>query len=224
MNIAPSSISRVESLYHLIKEKVVSFQIKPGDRINEVELAKNLKASRTPLREALNRLVAEEIIAFYPGRGFFCKELNPRIAVELYQLRSVLEVAAIRLACDQATEQELDELTTFLTESRQDVDNKSMGEMIELDEEFHFRLMALSRNSEMARVLANVNDRIRFFRYVYVEERRNLTPQKDEHFHILEALKSRNSDLAAEHVRNHISKRQDQITAAMTDDFSHMEM
>lgn len=224
MNIDTSSASRVEILYLAIREKVVSFEIKPAERINEVELAKSLHASRTPLREALNRLVAEEIISFYPGRGFFCKELNPRIALELYQLRSVLEVSAIRMACEQATEEELDELTEFLALSRKDLDQKSIGEMIDLDEEFHYRLMSLSRNSEMARVLRNVNDRIRFFRCVYLEENRKLSPRIDEHFHILDALKARNADLAAMHVQNHIAKRQDQITAAMKEGFSRINM
>ncbi len=66
------SEGRVEALYNKLKDMAVDFRIRPGERINEVALARELDASRTPLREALNRLVAERLIDFNPGKGFFC--------------------------------------------------------------------------------------------------------------------------------------------------------
>ncbi|MEZ5873062.1 MAG: GntR family transcriptional regulator [Nitratireductor sp.] len=64
------SETRVEALYGALKRMAVDFRIRPGERINEVALARELDASRTPLREALNRLVAEQLIEFQPGKGF----------------------------------------------------------------------------------------------------------------------------------------------------------
>ena len=65
--------SRAESLYLAVKEMAIQFQFKPGERINEVELAGSLGASRTPLREALNRLVAEEFLVLSRGVEFFAE-------------------------------------------------------------------------------------------------------------------------------------------------------
>ena len=83
---------RVEELYTQLKELVVIFRIKPGERINEGALAKELNASRTPLREALNRLVAEQLVEFFPGKGFFCRELDPQSIFELYEARETVEI------------------------------------------------------------------------------------------------------------------------------------
>ena len=107
--------SRAESLYLIVKDMAILFKFKPGERINEVDLAQRLGASRTPLREALNRLVAEGFLVLKQGRGFFCRDLKPREMFELYQFRAVLEVAAVRLACEQATEQEVADLTSSWT-------------------------------------------------------------------------------------------------------------
>ena len=92
------SEGRVEALYIRLKERAVNFEFRPGERINEGAIARELDASRTPLREALNRLVAERLIAFRPGQGFFCRALDSRTIFELYEMRAVIEVAAVRRA------------------------------------------------------------------------------------------------------------------------------
>ena len=118
MNVpARKNPSRAESLYLAVKDMAILFKFKPGERINEVDLARRLGASRTPLREALNRLVAEGFLVFRQDRGFFCRELKPREMLELYQFRAVLEAAAVRLACEQATEEEVADLARFLLEN-----------------------------------------------------------------------------------------------------------
>ncbi|MCB2140803.1 MAG: GntR family transcriptional regulator, partial [Rhodobacteraceae bacterium] len=96
------SEGRVETLYAAVKARAAAFEIRPGERINEVALARELAASRTPLREALNRLVAERLIDFVPGQGFYCRALDVEGIGQLYELRRALEVLAIRLACERA--------------------------------------------------------------------------------------------------------------------------
>jgi len=214
------TVSRVDHLYQLIKEMAVSFEFKPGERVNEVELAARLGASRTPLREALNRLVAEEFLTFQQGRGFFCRELKPREMFELYQFRSVLEVAAVRLTCEHATEDEVQALADYLDETGPEDGGRSSEELVSLDEVFHEKLMALSRNKEMARVLDNVNARIKFFRWVDMDARR--TETQGEHRQIVEALQARDADLAARLMDTHIAKRLDQITSAIKESYSRI--
>ena len=72
------SDTRVEDIYGRLKAMVVGFGIRPGERLNEVALSRELGASRTPLREALNRLMAERLVEFRPGAGFFCRALEPQ--------------------------------------------------------------------------------------------------------------------------------------------------
>ena len=103
-----------KGIYPIVKNMAVAFEFKLGERINEVDFARRLGASRTPLREGLNRLVAEGFLVMKQGRGFFCRDLKPREMSELYQFRALLEVAGVRLACEQTTEQEVADIAHFL--------------------------------------------------------------------------------------------------------------
>ena len=75
----------VEALLSDIRAMAVDFRLKPGERVNEVALSKRLNASRTPLREALNRLVAEGFLTFESGRGFYCRRYTVGEVQNLYQ-------------------------------------------------------------------------------------------------------------------------------------------
>ena len=219
-DLAKKKPSRAESLYRSVKDMAILFEFKPGERINEVELAQRLGASRTPLREALNRLVAEGFLVLKQDRGFFCRDLKPREMFELYQFRAVLEVAAIRLACEQATEQEVAELAHFLNETGPQVDGRSSQELVALDEYFHEKIMALSRNMEMSRTLENINGRIKYFRWVDMDSKREGT--QHEHRAIIQALMARDADLAAHRMEAHITRRLEQITAAIKESYSRI--
>lgn len=218
--LAKKNLSRAESLYLSIKDMAILFKFKPGERINEVDLARRLGASRTPLREALNRLVAEGFLVQKQDRGFFCRDLKPREMFELYQFRAVLEVAAVRLACEQATEQEVADLAQFLDDTGPGEGGRSSEELVALDEYFHQKLMALSRNMEMAKTLENINARIKYFRWVDMDSKREETQR--EHRDIVRALMARDADLAARHMNSHIARRLDQITAAIKESYSRI--
>ena len=85
---------RVDDIYDQVKAMAVSFRLRPGDRLNEVALSRDLGVSRTPLREALNRLVAERLFDFRPGQGFFCRPLDAQSVFDLFELRQIIESAA----------------------------------------------------------------------------------------------------------------------------------
>jgi DNA-binding GntR family transcriptional regulator len=99
--------TRVADTYGRLKARVVGFGIRPGERLNEVALAREIGVSRTPLREALNQLVAERLIDFRPGTGFVCRPLEPKTIFDLYELRQVIEVTAVRLAIMRASDEDL---------------------------------------------------------------------------------------------------------------------
>jgi len=213
-------LSTADKAYVALKDMVVAYRVRPGERLNEVELAKRLEVSRTPLREALNRLVSEGFLTSMGGRGFFCREFKPREIYELYQLRGVLEVAAARMASEQATEAEIDELERFLDDTGPDDGQRTSEELVALDEAFHERLMAFARNAEMAQLLGNMNDRIRFFRWIDMDSRRKRT--QGEHRDILEAIRAREPDRAAAAMEAHISRRLDEITQGIKEGYSRI--
>lgn len=201
----------VDRIYRVVKARAIAFQLRPGERLNEVALARELNVSRTPLREALNRLVAEEFLRWLPRRGYLVRELDSKEVFDLYEFRAALEVSAAMLACERATDGELEELSKFVESRSKNADETDTLRVVGLDEEFHERLVALSGNQEMVRVLRNVNARIRFVRWVDMEKGRRAITQ-GEHAAVLAALKKRDKTGVARCLSDHITHRLDQIT------------
>jgi DNA-binding GntR family transcriptional regulator len=215
---ADSTVGRV---YEQLKGMSANFQLKPGERINEVEIARQFGVSRTPLREALNRLTTEGFLSFEPGKGFFCRQLSAKDIFDLYELRKSVEVAGVQLVAARASMAEIDALMAFLESTGPDVGKRSALELVELDEKFHEQLLALSANHEMLRVLKNVNARIRFVRWIDMDRvgRRNT---QSEHREVALALKERNTARCMEILERHIDRRLDQITSAVKVGYAHI--
>jgi DNA-binding GntR family transcriptional regulator len=217
------SDSVVDRVHEQLKAMAVSYQLKPGERLNEGELAKRLGVSRTPLREALNRLNTEGFLRFAPGKGFFCRELDAHEIFDLYELRKSIEVAAVRLAIGRAKDEDIDALLAFLDATGPDPGERSSVELVELDETFHERLMAMSDNAEMLRVLRNVNARIRFVRWIDMD-RINRAKTQTEHRAVLQALKKRDERTCVSLLESHIDRRLDTITAAIKEGYAQIYM
>jgi DNA-binding GntR family transcriptional regulator len=214
------SEGRVSALYEALKEMAVNFRIRPGERINEVALARELDASRTPLREALNRLVAEQLLEFHPGKGFFCRELDAQSIFDLYELRSVLEEKAVRLTCARASDEDLARLRDNEYADGLLYAGRTIGEATAADEGFHLAIAKLSGNAEIARQIRQINERIRYIRWIDMAAAVKRT--KGEHKLIMDALQDKDADAAADLMRNHVVKRMDQIVASVREGFSNI--
>ena len=212
------SEGRVEALYNRLKEMTVNFGVRPGERLNEVALARELEASRTPLREALNRLAAERLIEFRPGKGFFCRDLDARSIYDLYELREAVECAAVRKACERATDEQIALLKEQLYATGLTYVGKTIREVTENDEAFHVGIADLSGNAEFVQQLRDINARIRFIRWVDMAAR--VLETKGEHRNIMQAIEARDADTAAALMRGHIVKRMDQIVSVVKEGYS----
>ena len=210
----------VEHLHERLQEMAIDYKLKPGERLNERSLAKQLGVSRTPLREALSRLAAEGFFDFEPGRGFFCRALEPKQVMDLYGLRAALEHEAVSLAVDHATEQGLAELEDFLQQTGSAYDGRDSKELLKIDEYFHEKLPELADNREILRTLKNVNARIRFVRWIDMDNRRSTT--QNEHRQILQAIREQDKEVALERISRHIRMRLDQINANLKEGLSRI--
>src|SRR5262245_39051463 len=101
----------------------VTYGFRPGERLNEVDLARQLHVSRTPLREALNRLVTEGFLTTRLNRGFFGRTLDPNEVFNLYEFRGAVEQAVVLVACERASKQELLALEEFVVASKDKKDD-----------------------------------------------------------------------------------------------------
>lgn len=211
---------RVETLYAAVKARAAAFEIRPGERINEVALARDLETSRTPLREALNRLVAERLIEFVPGQGFFCRSLDVEGIGQLYEVRRALESLSIRLACRRASDRALADLAAEFGDDEKKLRGKTVGELTARDEAFHLAIAALSGNDELVHQIRLLNERIRFIRWVDMGNRTQET--KGEHREMIAALLRRDEARASEVMEGHILRRTDQIREAVRQGYSNL--
>ncbi|NOD86629.1 GntR family transcriptional regulator [Ruegeria sp. HKCCD6119] len=214
---------RVDDIYDQVKAMAVSFRLRPGDRLNEVALSRDLGVSRTPLREALNRLVAERLFDFRPGQGFFCRPLDAQSVFDLFELRQIIESAAARSACTKATDEGLQRLRDELYETGIDITGLTIEEAVARDEAFHLGIARLSGNMELLQTLTRINERIRYIRWISMSMDR-VQKSKDEHKHVMQALLDRDADEAARVLAAHITKRMDQVQDAVRHGITNIYM
>ncbi|WP_256750457.1 GntR family transcriptional regulator [Mesorhizobium sp. Mes31] len=203
--MASKPIKTGPRVYAEIRWMAMDYRFKPNERINEVELAARLNVSRSPIREALQRLVTEGLITFQTNRGFFCRGFDVEEIVNLSDVRIVLEQRSVRLAIERATDEDLAALADWWANTMARADAFSSAELTARDEEFHIRIARLSGNSELARMLEGINTRIHFVRKIEVEKHRRLSTTYTEHSDIARAMVARDADRAARLMHDHIS-------------------
>lgn len=202
--------ARVQQIYDQLKQMAVAFRLRPGDRLNEGALARELGVSRTPLREALNRLVAEDLVTFQPGNGFFCREIDVQTVFDLFELRQILEEQAVRLACLRADDADLQALAQDLATRGMDVRGLTVAEACQRDEAFHIAIARMSGNAVLAQQLQRINERLRYIRWVSITLEL-AQKSKTEHHAIMQALLHRDADAAAIAMSHHITRRREQV-------------
>lgn len=206
--------SNVDRIYTDLKNMASFFDIKPDEKLNEARMAKQLGASRTPLREALNRLVSEGFLTFSKGRGFSCRSLNVDQILDLYQAREAVEGKIVELAIQRASRPALENIRDTLNNSENHYHQASDAkDLVGLDEHFHMAIAELSENAELIRILNNLNDRVRFIRTIDLEKRRVVTPQN--HMAIINAMIAGDTTRAVHNMQSHIVRSSEEATEAV---------
>jgi len=216
-----AALTQGQRAYLALREMTMTFRLAPGARLNEVELARELDVSRTPLREAINRLVSEGLLVS-DVRGVCARGLDPAEARDLYEARQGLESVIVDLACRRADPAALDDLDAYLDRSVAAHETSRIEALVSLDEGFHESLAALTGNAELQRMLASINARIRFVRWVDMGGRRDST--QAEHRQILAAIRAGDAVAARAITEAHIARRIDQIVEVIREGVARLHM
>jgi DNA-binding GntR family transcriptional regulator len=216
--------SSVDRIYEQLKQMAMNYQFRPGEPLNEVELAASFEVSRTPLREVLNRLVAEGLLDFVPRKGFSCKPLDTKRVFDLYEVRCGLEMMSARLATERATDEEIEDLLQFWKQAAESFCTLTPVECARCDERFHEQLAQLSRNSELLHTLQNINARAHYLRLISMEQDHYRRTTCAEHHLILQAICDRNSEAAVNCMSAHVSLRQEQLVEVIKEGVARLYM
>lgn len=192
-------------VYNQIKHLILCNEIMPGQKLYHQHLSERLGVSRTPVREALTRLVQEGYVSFLPKRGFTCKEIRLQEAEELYEMREALEAFAVEKAIENLTDETIDQLREKMNSYGRDVNNRFTRERLVFDQDVHLAIAQLSGNETLQNMLHHVFERIVLKRRtdsIYDSSRG--TSAHQEHLHLLAAMERRDSAQAVALVRGHI--------------------
>lgn len=197
--------SLADFVYARIRRDLLNGVLKPGERLLETELAEELNVSRTPIREAIHKLISEGIVVIAPSRGVMVLELNKRQVHEIYALREVLEGAAARLAARFASPEEVAVLRNALESSAHFTDPQQYAE---LNRAFHQTICEAAHNEYLAKALDQLASSLALLPGTTFQVEGRLDGAKKEHAAMLEAIEAGDEDLAESLARDHIRRAQ----------------
>jgi DNA-binding GntR family transcriptional regulator len=195
-----------DAVYDQVKAELFEFRLLPGDRFTEAEIAERTGVSRTPVRQALQRLQRAGFLDVNIRNGWEVRPLDFAQLDALYELRILLEQASVHRMKD-LDPIELNEVLApieAIWRVRPTDRSHESREVAQWDEQFHCGLVAASRNSEFVRVHLEVTEKIRFVRRLSFAEHSRITATYKEHSAILETLRNREFDEAADQLATHI--------------------
>ena len=195
--------SQSEEAYARLLERIVSLDMAPGSVVNEARLREDLKIGRTPIREALQRLARENLVRSIPHRGTFVTDVNITDLARITEVRVVLESHAARLAAEKHTGADA-QATSELLELLRRGQVTDQRELMQLDQRIHRLIYRAAHNPFLESTLERYfNLSLRLW-YLVLDRQVGLRRAVDEHIDLLDALLSRDAELAETIMRKHV--------------------
>lgn len=183
--------SLTERIYARVKQDIFEYRLLPGDHFTETEIAERTDASRTPVREALARLQRDGFVQVHFRNGWQVKPLDFDLIDQLYDIRTILEMAAVEKLCSMEKPPNLADLKKVWLVSPEE--RLSDGPTVcALDERFHEQIVEAAGNAEMARMHHEITERIRVVRHLDFIKPDRVDATYQEHGQILWNLIRRN--------------------------------
>lgn len=195
-----------QSAYERLCEDIRRGLLKPGARLLETEIAERLHISRTPVREAIRRLESEGLVDHLPRTGAVVRRLEYPEIMELYEMRTVLEGTAARLAARAASPVELEELKSINAEMAAATGDG--GALVRLNRQFHARMMDAARNRFLLKSAETVEKTLLILGPSSMESPERASEAVEEHAAMLAALEARDGEAAERAMRRHMENAQ----------------
>jgi DNA-binding GntR family transcriptional regulator len=198
-----------EAVYGSLKAMILIGELQPGSRLTESALAVRLKVSRTPLREALNRLERDGLVTNRPRSGYSVAAFNLKTFEESFGIREVLDGYAAQQAAERASAEDKVRLRTILARGHAlaRLPERSMEQMVEqlqIGLELHHAIARASGNEQLNDTLSRILDRCHHFVWMELLWLDQWNAAHDEHVEIVDAICGGNGERAADLARRHV--------------------
>ncbi len=187
-----------DKAYKYIKDKIISCEYAPGDFLDEKVLIEEINSSRTPIREALNKIEQEKLIKIIPKKGVIVTEISLKNILDIYQFRELVEPNAILEFGSNYSEEKMIEFKNYF--SSDDVDPI---DFYNVDDEFHSYITEFYNNHYIAEIMEVIRVQSQRIR-ILTGTLHDITPSRSEHLDIIDNIISKNFDVASKKMKQHI--------------------
>lgn len=198
-------LKRADKIADALEQLVFAGEYSDGERLDEIKLAEHFKVSRTPIREALQRLVLSGMAEQIPRRGVFIRQPGPVELMEMFETMAELEASCGRLAASRISEDGLERLKAAHVRCRLSVENLDTAAYYAENEIFHQEIYRGAANSYLEKEALRLQNRLKPYRRVQLRFRGRMDQSMAEHETIVNALEKGDGDLASSSLRAHVA-------------------
>ena len=168
-------------VFQTLREAILKGDLRPGERLMELQLAAKLGVSRTPIREAIRMLEQEGLAVTMPRKGAEVARMTEKNMEDVLQIREALDELAVQVACDKMTDQQLENLTLAMKNFENAIQAGDLKKTAAYDVEFHDIIYESTDNPKLVTLLNNLREQIYRYRVEYLKEKENNTMMIKEH-------------------------------------------
>ena len=194
-------------VFNTLRQAILRGELKPGERLMEIQLANKLGVSRTPIREAIRKLELEGLVLMIPRKGAEVAEITEKSQKDVLEIRRALEDLAVRLACEKITKEELKELKKAGDEFKKVLKSQDITEVAEADVRFHDVIYMATDNPKLIQLLNNFREQMYRFRVEYLKKAEVRPQLLAEHDEIIKYITEGNKEEASRVVTRHIENQ-----------------
>lgn len=194
-------------VFNTLREAILKGELKPGERLMELQLASKLGVSRTPIREAIRMLEQEGLAVTIPRKGAEVAKMTEKDMEDVLQVRDALDELAASIACEQITVEELEELKRTMREFEESTKTGDVKRIAEVDVKFHDIIYKATRNPKLENILNNLREQMYRYRVEYLKDERSFPTLIKEHSEIVEGLAKKDKEKVIAAMHKHVENQ-----------------
>lgn len=199
-------------VFNTLRQAILRGELKPGERLMEIQLANKLGVSRTPIREAIRKLELEGLVLMIPRKGAEVAEITEKSLRDVLEVRRALEELAVELVCEKITDEKIQDLKDAAEDFKASLKERDITRIAEADVKFHDVIYIATDNQKLIQLLNNLREQMYRYRVEYLKRSDFHQQLIDEHEEIIETIESGQKDRAVQVVCQHVDN---QVEAVM---------
>lgn len=196
-------------VFNTLRQAILRGELKPGERLMEIQLANKLGVSRTPIREALRKLELEGLVNMVQRKGAEVADITEKSLRDVLEVRKALEELSVQLACEKITEEEIEELKRVAERFKDTLDDQDVTKIAEADVAFHDVIYTATDNQKLILLLNNLREQMYRYRVEYLKKEEAYPQLIAEHEELIDNISKRNKEEATrimcEHIDNQVA-------------------